>query len=584
MLGRGGMGEVYRAHDTITERIVAVKVLPADLAGDAAFEQRFRREARTAATINDPHVVPIHNYGEIDGRLYVDMRLIEGRDLGTLIADEGGRLNAARAVAIIEQVASALDSAHQEQLVHRDVKPSNILITGRDFAYLIDFGIARAAADTAMTKTGHMIGTLAYMAPERFNGTTDPGSDVYALACVLYECLTGERPYPGDSLEEQVAGHLTKPPPRPSVRCPDLPQALDAVIARGMAKNPQDRYRTASEFARAARVALTGPVGSAWTTPIAHAPAPHPAIQPAGFPGWPPASEHLRTEPNFGVQPERQQRAELARRRRIQWIAGGAVAAAVAVVAVVTAVAVAVGTDDHSGSTTSRGTSVDSSFASPPPAQFGSATPLPPFRPSSGVGANCQYPATSERAAKEVKPPRTGTVPTDPAQVSVSMVTNQGNIGLMLANNESPCTVNSFISLATQGYFKDTKCHRLTTAKALSVLQCGHPAGNGTGGPGYQFGNEYPTDQYPAQDPKLQQPVVYPRGTLAMANAGPDTNGSQFFLVYRDSALPPNYTVFGTVQADGLATLDRIAAAGVVGGGQDGSPATDVVITSVLPD
>ncbi|AMC60288.1 peptidyl-prolyl cis-trans isomerase B [Mycobacterium tuberculosis variant microti] len=218
------------------------------------------------------------------------------------------------------------------------------------------------------------------------------------------------------------------------------------------------------------------------------------------------------------------------------------------------------------------------------PPQAATAPPLPPFKPSANLGANCQYPPSPDKAVKPVKLPRTGKVPTDPAQVSVSMVTNQGNIGLMLANNESPCTVNSFVSLAQQGFFKGTTCHRLTTSPMLAVLQCGDPKGDGTGGPGYQFANEYPTDQYSANDPKLNEPVIYPRGTLAMANAGPNTNSSQFFMVYRDSKLPPQYTVFGTIQADGLTTLDKVAKAGVAGGGEDGKPATEVTITSVLLD
>ncbi len=164
------------------------------------------------------------------------------------------------------------------------------------------------------------------------------------------------------------------------------------------------------------------------------------------------------------------------------------------------------------------------------------------------------------------------------------METNQGNIGLMLDNGKSPCTVNSFASLAQPGYFNETPCHRLTTSESLAVLQCGDPTGEGTGGPGYQFANEYPTNQYQPDDPALQQPVLYPRGTLAMANAGPGTNGSQFFLVYKDSQLPPNYTVFGTIDETGLATLDKIAAGGVAGGGQDGKPATDVQVKSILLD
>lgn len=259
LLGRGGMGQVYRAYDTATDRIVAIKVLPPHLAEDKEFEQRFRREARTAAGLNDPHIVPIHSFGEIDGRLYVDMRLVEGRDLVRFIAENGGRVSPAKTVAIIEQVAAALDSAHRAGLVHRDVKPSNVLVANaRDFVYLIDFGIARATTDTALTNTGHTMGTLAYLAPERFSGTTDSRADVYSLACVLYECLTGQRPYPGDSYEEQIKGHLHSPPPRPTALAPDIPPAFDAVVARGMAKDPQARYQTVLELADAARAALGG--------------------------------------------------------------------------------------------------------------------------------------------------------------------------------------------------------------------------------------------------------------------------------------------------------------------------------------
>ena len=190
LLGKGGMGEVWRAHDTVTDRIVALKVLPAHLAQDEMFQQRFRREALVAARLNEPHVVPIHNFGEIDGRLYVDMRLIEGRDLQGLLG--AGPLAPARAVTIVEQVAMALHAAHKVGLVHRDIKPSNILVGEDDFAYLIDFGIARDADQTGLTSTGAMIGTWHYMAPERFRAAPiDPRADIYALACVLYECLTG---------------------------------------------------------------------------------------------------------------------------------------------------------------------------------------------------------------------------------------------------------------------------------------------------------------------------------------------------------------------------------------------------------
>jgi serine/threonine protein kinase len=166
MLGRGGMGEVWRAHDTATNnRTVAIKLLPALLAQDDMFVQRFRREADAAARLNNPHIIPIHNCGEIDGRLYVDMRLIEGRDLQEVLAE--GPMEPGRAVRIIEQVAKALHAAHKIGLVHRDVKPSNILLDEDDFAYLIDFGIARGADQTGLTGTGAIIGSGHYMSPER---------------------------------------------------------------------------------------------------------------------------------------------------------------------------------------------------------------------------------------------------------------------------------------------------------------------------------------------------------------------------------------------------------------------------------
>lgn len=296
-----------------------------------------------------------------------------------------------------------------------------------------------------------------------------------------------------------------------------------------------------------------------------------------------PTNEQRRANAKRKLERQLERRAKQAKTRRIVLIA----AASIVAVAVIAAVVITLVNTKHdqksnaaASTTTSAGTSPETTTPGPP----NQAAALPPFKPSADVGANCQYPASSEPAAKQVKPPRTGKVPTDPAQVSASMVTNQGHIGLMLANNESPCTVNSFASLIGQKYFDNSKCHRLTTSQGLGVLQCGDPKGDGTGGPGYQFANEYPTDQYPPNDPKAQEPVLYPRGTLAMANAGPGTNGSQFFLVYKDSQLPPQYTVFGTIQPDGLATLDKIAKAGVAGGGEDGAPATEVTITSLLLD
>ncbi len=292
-----------------------------------------------------------------------------------------------------------------------------------------------------------------------------------------------------------------------------------------------------------------------------------------------PTNEQRRETAKRKLERQLERRAQQAKRRRLLTILGAAVAAVAAIAVVVTLVVTH--KDSGKSDTTASGAPSDTAGpTTPPPATGG----LPPFKAGANLGANCQYPASPEPASKKVDPPKNGKVPTDPATVSVSMATNQGNIGLQLDNAKAPCTVNSFASLAQKGFFNDTPCHRLTTTPGLAVLQCGDPTGQGTGGPGYQFANEYPTDQYPAGDPGLQQAVTYPRGTLAMANAGPDTNGSQFFLVYKDSQLPPNYTVFGTIDKTGLETLDKIAAAGVAGGGGDGKPATDVKIKSVLLD
>ena len=259
MLGRGGMGEVWQAHDTDTDRIVALKLLPPNLAHDADFSQRFRREAHAAARLNNPHIIPIHHYGEIDGRLYVDMRLVEGRDLQAVL--ESGPIDPERAVRIVEQVAKALQAAHKVGLVHRDVKPSNVLLDDDDFAYLIDFGIARVLDETRLTNTGNAIGTFLYMAPERLGaaGEDDARADIYALACVLYECLTGRPPFAGSSMALLVAAHLNTPPPRPSIARPNVPEQLDGVIEKGLAKNPDNRYSTTVAFAQAAREAITVP-------------------------------------------------------------------------------------------------------------------------------------------------------------------------------------------------------------------------------------------------------------------------------------------------------------------------------------
>ncbi len=259
LLGRGGMGEVYQAEDTRKRRMVALKLISEQYSSNPVFRARMQREADTAGRLTEPHVVPIHDYGEINGQFFVEMRLIDGRSLRDMLA-RFGPMSPARAVAIVSQVAAALDAAHANGVTHRDVKPENILLSGDDFAYLVDFGIARGAADPGLTQTGQAMGTYNYMAPERFGADEITyRADIYSLACVLGECLTGSPPYASDSVERLIAAHLMQPAPRPSqLRPGKVPAAIDQVIAKGMAKNPQDRYRSAGDLARAAHEALSG--------------------------------------------------------------------------------------------------------------------------------------------------------------------------------------------------------------------------------------------------------------------------------------------------------------------------------------
>jgi len=268
LLGSGGFGEVYEAIDSSKNRTVALKLLPPSYTANPSFRQRLFREASTAGRLNESHVVPIHDYGEIDGQLYIDMRLIPGTDLRAVLAGSGP-LGVERAVSITSQIASALDAAHAEQIVHRDVKPANILLAPDDYACLVDFGLANAATDAKLTSAGATLGTFAYMAPERFSGgEIDYRVDIYALACVLHECLTGAQPYEASDNVGLIAAHLATPVPQPSSHN-GVPTGFDDVVARGMAKEPDDRYQSAGELAAAARRAMSATGSAAATIPAA---------------------------------------------------------------------------------------------------------------------------------------------------------------------------------------------------------------------------------------------------------------------------------------------------------------------------
>ncbi|WP_159067409.1 serine/threonine-protein kinase [Gordonia iterans] len=261
-IGRGGMGEVYEAFDADRDRRVALKVLPEEFAHSAELRARFLREARAVAKLSDPHVIPIHDYGEVDGQLFLDMRYVDGGDLRRLL--RCGGMTRERAVDIVTHIAAALDSAHAAGLIHRDVKPENVLVDSTGFAYLADFGLVRTSGEDSLTRTGVPIGSINYMSPERFGTETEvgPKSDVYALGCVLYESISGEKPFGIDSVERIIAGHLHR-------ELPPTGTAFDQVIAVGTAKDPAARYATAGELARDARRALAGEPIAGLAPPVA---------------------------------------------------------------------------------------------------------------------------------------------------------------------------------------------------------------------------------------------------------------------------------------------------------------------------
>ncbi len=239
LLGRGGMGEVYEAEHTVKEWTVAVKLMTAEFSKDPVFRERMKREARIAGRLQEPHVVPIHDYGEVDGQMFLEMRLVEGTDLDSVLK-RFGPLTPPRAVAIITQIASALDAAHADGVMHRDVKPQNILITRDDFAYLVDFGIASATTDEKLTQLGTAVGTWKYMAPERFsNDEVTYRADIYALACVLHECLTGAPPYRADSAGTLVSSHLMGPIPSPAPSARASPKPLTRWSPAAWPKSPK---------------------------------------------------------------------------------------------------------------------------------------------------------------------------------------------------------------------------------------------------------------------------------------------------------------------------------------------------------
>ncbi len=255
-LGRGGMGVVYRAVHERLGRTAALKVLSPELAQDEEYRVRFVRESQLAASLEHPNVLPVYDAGETEDVLYLAMRYVDGSDLREVLRQEGS-LTPERTLELIAQVASALDAAHEAGLVHRDVKPANILIDRTGRVFLSDFGVAKRTGGTQLTRTGSFLGSVDYCSPEQIEGKSlDGRADVYALGCVLYQCLTGQPPYERETEVAVIHAHLSEPAPAVTTVRPDLPRSLDGVVVTAMAKHPEVRFQTAGAIAGALRAAL----------------------------------------------------------------------------------------------------------------------------------------------------------------------------------------------------------------------------------------------------------------------------------------------------------------------------------------
>lgn len=377
-LGRGGMGILYLALEPGLERRVALKLIAPEAAEEEVFARRFAEESRIAASIEHPNVVPIYAAGEQDGVAWIAMRYVAGSDLGRRIAREG-RLEPASAAALIAQIGNGLDAIHAAGLVHRDVKPANVLLSGEEgseHAYITDFGVARnLATRSGLTQTGRFVGTIDYVAPEQIaGGEVDARVDVYALGCLLYKLLTGQVPFPREGEAARLYAHLNDPPPNPSLFAPAVPAALDAVVVRAMAKQPDDRYPSAGDLGRAAEAALgggsvgvpertvaTGAAATRETLTPAVASEPTAVSEPTAAASAPPTEPTTAREPSQPppseppTEPTRRADPAQPRRRLLYLAAAGLALAAVVVVVIVLANGGSESppTGDGSGATTS---------------------------------------------------------------------------------------------------------------------------------------------------------------------------------------------------------------------------------------
>ncbi|MEY7970845.1 serine/threonine-protein kinase [Saccharomonospora xinjiangensis] len=309
VLGRGGMSVMYRATDVRLGRKVALKVIGEHLGADAEFRERFVDEARNTSAIDHANIVPLYDFGDLDGMLYIAMRLVDGPDLASLIS--GGPMRPERALSLLDQVADALDTLHERGLVHLDVKPANVLVTSRESArehvYIADFGLTRRGTTGHRTRSGDFLGSPTYAAPEHLRGEPlDGRTDQYALACMLFACLTGQPPFKGD-VQTVIKGHLSGDVPSVSKAVPALPAAIDEVVRKGMAKSAEQRYASCVEFVSAAREALDDDAGARQKNGRVGEGAP---VQPFGAQGGPAMPQGQQAgQGQFGAPPQQAQQA-----------------------------------------------------------------------------------------------------------------------------------------------------------------------------------------------------------------------------------------------------------------------------------
>ncbi|WP_409470373.1 protein kinase domain-containing protein [Streptomyces sp. HC307] len=530
-LGAGGMGVVYAADDTQNRRPVAVKVVRKEFADDPAFRARFAREVAVMSRVHGPCLLPLLAADTQSAQPWLATPYAPGPTLAKHIS-MSGPLHGANLYGLAAGVAGALQAVHAAGIIHRDLKPSNVILTPAG-PRVLDFGIAHALDETAITRTGMWSGTPGWTAPEQYKGiSANSASDIFAWGALLAYAATGRQPF-GVGAPDVVAWQIMEGEPD----LEGLPGELMPHVVAALAKDPGDRPDAADLVSRLAPLLADQPTLAGHPPTLVDAPleasvAAHWTASPADAPSWPtppaPRARQMRT-------------AVIAAAAAVVAIAGG--------IAGYTALHQSAARSDH---TPPHKTSTKKSVV----AAGGSPSSTPSASPSARATSWATEPAMSIDTA---------------AAYTATIKLRQGTLAIKLDAQDAPRTVNSLKFLADQGYFNNTTCHRITT-QGIYVLQCGDPTGTGSGGPGYTIPDENLKAASIAKG-------TYPAGTVAMANAGPNTNGSQFFLVYKDSALPPNYTPFGTMTT-GLNVVRAIAAKGTANGSGDGTPRERVVIRS----